>query len=94
MWIYEQELDSNNVVTPSQGMDIKMTPIMVPGLADLEVFLFQQTAVYSPQVVLLLAQNINNDLFPDVSVLLSLMFDTANNQYIPAIMPDNVQVIL
>merc|ERR1712112_736081 len=78
VWIYEQEmaLDSD-VVTPVTGMSITMVPITVPGLADLDVFLFQQTAVYNPQVVL----------------LLSLMYDTENNQYIPAIMPDNVQHI-
>ena len=85
-------LDSD-VVTPVTGMSITMVPVTVPGLADLDVFLFQQTAVYNPQVVLLLAQNINYDLGPDLSVLLSLMYDTENNQYIPAIMPDNVQVL-
>ena len=95
VWIYEQEmlLDSD-VVTPVTGMSVTMDPITVPGLADLDVFLFQQTAVYNPQVVLLLAQNINYDLGPDLSVLLSLMYDTENNQYIPAIMPDNVQVLV
>ena len=86
-------LDSD-VVTPVTGMSITMVPITVPGLADLDVSLFQQTAVYNPQVVLLLAQNINYDLGPDLSVLLSLMYDTENNQYIPAIMPDNVQVLV
>ena len=95
VWIYEQDmaLDSD-VVTPVTGMSITMDPITVPGLADLDVFLFHQTAVYNPQVVLLLAQNINYDLGPDLSVLLSLMYDTDNNQYIRAIMPDNVQVLV
>ena len=46
-------LDSD-VVTPVTGMSVTMVPITVPGLADLDVFLFQQTAVYNPQVVLLL----------------------------------------
>ena len=95
VWIYEQEMSlDSDVVTPVTGMSITMVPITVPGLADLDVFLFQQTAVYNPQVVLLLAQNINYDLGPDLSVLLSLMYDTENNQYIPAIMPDNVQVLV
>ena len=83
----------SDVVTPVTGMSITMDPITVPGLADLDVFLFHQTAVYNPQVVLILAQNINYDLGPDLSVLLSLMYDTDNNQYVRAIMPDNVQVL-
>ena len=46
------------------------------------------------QVILLLGQNYHYDLGPDVSMVVALSLDTAGSspRYIPAILPDNVQV--
>ena len=45
-------------------------------------------------MILLLGQNYHYDLGPDVSMVVALSLDTAGSspRYIPAILPDNVQV--
>ena len=63
-----------------------------PGLVDYEVFLHEDKTEAAAQVTLLVAQNYKFDLGPDISVVVTLVWDPAYGQFIPAIVPDNVQV--
>ena len=64
----------------------------VPGLVDYEVFLHQDKTGDVAQVTLLIGQNYEFALGPDISVAMTLVWDEVYGQYIPAVVPDNVQV--
>ena len=83
--IYRQMIQ-DPVLTNIQGV------VGVPGLVDYEVFLHQDKIGGTAQVTLLIGQNYEFFLGPDISVVMTLVWDKDYNQYIPAIVPDNVQV--
>ena len=64
----------------------------VPGLVDYEVFLHQDKTEDVAQVTLIIGQNYEFALGPDISVAMTLVWDELYGQFIPAIVPDNVQV--
>ena len=65
-----------------------------PGLVNYEVFLHEDKIEDTAQVTLLVAQNYKFELGPDISVVVTLVWDPVYSQFIPAIVPDNVQVCL
>ena len=83
--IYRQMIQ-DPVLTNIQGV------VGVPGLVDYEVFLHQDKIEDTAQVTLLIGQNYEFFLGPDISVVMTLVWDKEYGQYIPAIVPDNVQV--
>ena len=65
----------------------------VPGMSDYEVFLHQdKTSPVQAQVTLIIGQNYEFALGPDISVAMTLVWDEVYGQFIPAVVPDNVQV--
>lgn len=89
--VYEMS-QTGGVVTPSSGMEELETEITVPGYVDMEVFLFQETQTANPQILLLVAENVNFNFGPHLSVLVTFMYNDLDPGYSPAILPDNVQV--
>ena len=64
----------------------------VPGMSDYEVFLHQDKTEDVAQVTLIIGQNYEFALSSDISMAMTLVWDELYGQYIPAIVPDNVQV--
>ena len=89
--VYEMSM-SGEVITPSLGMEELETEITVPGYVDMEVFLFQETQTANPQILLLVAENVNFNFGPHLSVLVTFMYNDQEPGYTPAILPDTVQV--
>ena len=90
--VYRQEVIPGDVAKPA----LTTVPEIVgaPGLVDYEVFIHEDKAEDAAQVTLLIAQNYKFDLGPDILVVVTLVFDPEYSQFIPAIVPDNVQVKL
>ena len=86
----------HQVHTPGDGSLPSLTEVPeivgAPGLVDYEVFLHEDKTEGAAQVTLLVAQNYKFDLGPDISVVVTLVWDHGFAQFIPAIVPDNVQV--
>lgn len=86
----------HQVYTPGDSSLPSLTEVPeivgAPGLVDYEVFLHEDKTEGVAQVTLLVAQNYKFDLGPDISVVVTLVWDHGFAQYIPAIVPDNVQV--
>ena len=90
--IYRQEIqDLSTLANPPVLTNIQGV-VGVPGLVDYEVFLHQDKIEDTAQVTLLIGQNYEFFLGPDISVVMTLVWDKEYGQYIPAIVPDNVQV--
>jgi len=87
----------HQVYKPEDGSPPSMAEVPeivgAPGLVDYEVFLHEDKTEAAAQVTLLVAQNYKFDLGPDISVVVTLVWDPAYGQFIPAIVPDNVQHI-
>lgn len=61
-----------------------------PGLVNYEVFLHEDKIEDAAQVTLLVAQNYKFELGPDISVVVTLVWDPVYGQFIPSFVPDNV----
>ena len=80
-------------ISPTTGMTELDNEISVPGYVDFEVFLFQETPTSRPQILLLVAENVNFNFGPHLSVLVTFMYNNVESPgYTNAILPDNVQV--
>jgi len=93
--VYEMS-ESGGVISPSEGMAELETGINVPGYVDMEVFLFQETTAANPQILLLVAENVNFNFGPHLSVLVTFMYSNSTGDapgYTPAILPDTVQFV-
>ena len=84
--------ERDGVIRPALGMAELETEITVPGYVDMEVFLFQETHTANPQILLLVAENVNFNFGPHLSVLVTFMYNSRAPGYTPAILPDTVQV--
>ena len=89
--VYEMS-ETDGVISPSSGMTELESEITVPGYVDFEVFLFQETPTSRPQILLLVAENVNFNFGPHLSVLVTFMYNSRAPGYTPAILPDTVQV--
>ena len=90
--VYEMSR-TNGVISPTSGMTELDNEISVPGYVDFEVFLFQETPTSRPQILLLVAENVNFNFGPHLSVLVTFMYNNVDSPgYTNAILPDNVQV--
>ena len=89
--VYEMS-ERDGVIRPALGMAELETEITVPGYVDMEVFLFQETHTANPQILLLVAENVNFNFGPHLSVLVTFMYNSRAPGYTPAILPDTVQV--
>ena len=90
--VYEMS-QTDGLVSPTTGMTELDTEITVPGYVDFEVFLFQETPTSRPQILLLVAENVNFNFGPHLSVLVTFMYNNLESPgYTNAILPDNVQV--
>ena len=101
MFVWEVEMSEvlvfemsrrDGVISPATGMMELDNEIAVPGYVDFEVFLFQETPTSRPQILLLVAENVNFNFGPHLSVLVTFMYNDLHPGYSPAILPDNVQV--
>ena len=90
--VYEMSL-TEGVISPANGMTELDNEITVPGYVDFQVFLFQETPASRPQILLLVAENVNFNFGPHLSVLVTFMYNNVESSgYTNAILPDNVQV--
>ena len=84
---------TDGVISPDNGMTELDNEIAVPGYVDFEVFLFQETPTSRPQILLLVAENVNFNFGPHLSVLVTFMYNNVESPgYTNAILPDSVQV--
>ena len=90
--VYEMS-QTDGLVSPTTGMIELDTEITVPGYVDFEVFLFQETPTSRPQILLLVAENVNFNFGPHLSVLVTFMYNVDSPGYTNAILPDNVQFV-
>ena len=89
--VFHQVLSPEDKDLPSLTKIPKI--VGAPGLVDYEVFLHEDKIEDAAQVTLLVAQNYKFELGPDISVVVTLVWDPVYSQFIPAIVPDNVQHI-
>ena len=91
--VYEMQAEVAGGVFPANGMTELDNEITVPGYVDFQVFLFQETPASRPQILLLVAENVNFNFGPHLSVLVTFMYNNVESSgYTNAILPDNVQV--
>lgn len=91
--VYEMQAEVAGGVSPANGMTELDNEITVPGYVDFQVFLFQETPASRPQILLLVAENVNFNFGPHLSVLVTFMYNNVESPgYTNAILPDNVQV--
>ena len=91
--VYEMQAEVAGGVSPANGMTELDNEITVPGYVDFQVFLFQETPASRPQILLLVAENVNFNFGPHLSVLVTFMYNNVESSgYTNAILPDNVQV--
>ena len=91
--VYEMQAEVAGGVSPANGMTELDNEITVPGYVDFQVFLFQETPASRPQILLLVAENVNFNFGPHLSVLVTFMYNNVESPgYTNAILPDSVQV--
>ena len=91
--IYRQIFHTEASINPGPPALTQIQGLVgVPGMKDYEVFLHQDKTKDVAQVTLLIGQNYEFALGPDISVAMTLVWDEVYGQFIPAVVPDNVQV--
>ena len=90
--IYRQVIQDTSTLAAPPALTNIQGIVGVPGFVDYEVFLHQDKIEDTAQVTLLIGQNYEFHLGPGISVVMTLVWDDQYVQFIPAILPDNVQV--
>ena len=87
--IFHQECDGDRF---SNLPSLTKVPEIVgaPGLVDYEVLLHEDKIEDAAQVTLFVAQNYKFENRPDISVVVTLVWDQVYGQFIPFIVPDSV----
>ena len=90
--IFRQEFDGDRFSFFSNLPSLTKVPEIVgaPGLVDYEVFLHEDKIEDAAQITLFVAQNYKFEHRPDISVVVTLVWDPLYGQFIPSFVPDNV----
>ena len=88
IWVYEM---SYPAATDTTGLTF-VQKIAAPGLVDMEVMLYAEGAFLEPEVLLIVAGNIQLEIGTDAATVSSFVYNTTSNKYKVALLPDNVQV--
>eukprot|EP00092_Neocalanus_flemingeri_P041324 GFUD01044997.1.p1 GENE.GFUD01044997.1~~GFUD01044997.1.p1 ORF type:complete len:2578 (+),score=536.89 GFUD01044997.1:946-7734(+) len=91
IWVFEMSM-TGNTITPATGMKF-LQKIAVPGMVEIEVLVYQEGAFTEPEVMLIVAANLQLDLSRDSAMVSSFVFDTTSNNYMVALLTDNVQMV-
>ena len=91
IFVFEMSMTAG-VNSPSNGITFQQR-IAAPGLVGMEVLVYNDGAFEESEVLLIVATNVKLNYGPDTATVSTFVFDTVNNIYKVALLPDTIQVV-